>query len=161
MNSNDLTYNELPSNPRTPPTNKRRLFPKSDGWYDKNSSGTVSKLATIDDIPEVTAPSYKEYAASLNFGGASAPSVTVFENQFTGSIVWTYIGTGHYRGTLSGAFTENKTYLSLNPNSTGNSFYRNEFTWETANYLDIYTYNTSGSVANASGIMSVLIRVYN
>ncbi len=52
---------------------------------------------------------YLVYTALLS---QTAPSVTVFENTI-GTIVWTSDGTGNTIGTLAGAFTANKTYLSV------------------------------------------------
>ncbi len=57
--------------------------------------------------------SAKVYIAKLtNLGaGAVAPVATVIKNTI-GDIVWTRTGVGSYVGTLAGAFTENKTFVS-------------------------------------------------
>ncbi len=41
---------ELGSAPATPAANRRRLYPKSDGWYDKDDAGNETKLVsgTVD-----------------------------------------------------------------------------------------------------------------
>jgi hypothetical protein len=49
---------------------------------------------------------------------ASAPVATVLENTI-GDIVWSYQGVGSYIGTLTNAFTENKTYLSFSSQLSG------------------------------------------
>ena len=54
---------------------------------------------------------YKVYTALLTQSGTSAPTATVLENTI-GAIVWTRNGAGEYYGTLSGAFTSNKTWCS-------------------------------------------------
>lgn len=41
----------------------------------------------------------------------SAPTVTVLENSFGGTLVWTYSSAGDYLCTLTSAFTANKTFL--------------------------------------------------
>lgn len=53
---------------------------------------------------------YKSYVALISQSGASAPTVNVLENNL-GNIVWSRSYAGSYRGTLSGAFTLNKTYI--------------------------------------------------
>lgn len=37
-------FAEQSSNPSTPSSGTRRIFPKSDGWYDEDDSGTITKL---------------------------------------------------------------------------------------------------------------------
>jgi hypothetical protein len=53
---------------------------------------------------------YKVYTALLTQSGTEAPVATVLENTLGGEVVWSYVGVGDYRGTLSNTFTENKTY---------------------------------------------------
>ena len=59
---------------------------------------------------KLPAPKYKVYTALLTQSGTDAPVATVLENTL-GDIVWSYVGVGGYIGTLTGAFTENKTIL--------------------------------------------------
>jgi len=54
----------------------------------------------------------KIYRALLNQTGTNAPVATVMENTI-GSIVWTRVTNGEYRGTLSGAFTSAKTHALI------------------------------------------------
>jgi hypothetical protein len=93
------------TNPANPASGKRVLFAKSDGWYDKNSSGTTVKLATTADV---TAP-YLVYTALLTQSGTNAPVATVLENTLGGTVVWSRDVAGIYVATLSGAFPANKT----------------------------------------------------
>ena len=55
---------------------------------------------------------YTVYTVELsNFGlGTVAPVATVMQNTTGGSIVWTRTSLGKYVGTLTGAFTTNKTF---------------------------------------------------
>ncbi|MHC0441003.1 beta strand repeat-containing protein [Flavobacterium sp. 3-210] len=60
-----------------------------------------------------TKTGFKAYAGYITQSSTSAPTMTVMENTI-GSIVWTRTGAGVYEGTLSGAFTANKTMVLFN-----------------------------------------------
>ena len=53
----------------------------------------------------------KMYLALLTQSGTDAPVATVLQNTLGGTVVWTRAGVDSYRGTLSNAFTENKTFI--------------------------------------------------
>ena len=53
----------------------------------------------------------KVYRAMLTQSGTADPVATVLENTLGGDIVWTRVNAGIYNGTLTGAFTENKTHV--------------------------------------------------
>jgi hypothetical protein len=55
---------------------------------------------------------YKRYIALITQTSTSAPTVIELENTI-GPIIWTRKGTGEYQGTLSSAFTANKTYATI------------------------------------------------
>jgi hypothetical protein len=57
-------------------------------------------------------PTYKKYIALITQTSTSAPTVIELENTI-GPIVWTRTATGIYFGTLTGAFTASKTYVTL------------------------------------------------
>jgi hypothetical protein len=57
-------------------------------------------------------PTYTKYIALISQSSTSAPTVIELENTI-GAIVWTRSATGVYFGTLTGAFTANKTYVML------------------------------------------------
>lgn len=61
---------------------------------------------------------YKVYTALLTQSGTDAPVATVLENTLGGTLVWTRDTTGQYTGTLNGAFTENKTFITTQFNAT-------------------------------------------
>ena len=70
---------------------------------------------TDDQINEIltfanSQKNIKKYVAVISGNGESPPVVTVLENT-VGNIVWTWIETNHVRGTLSGAFLENKIWF--------------------------------------------------
>ena len=53
-------------------------------------------------------PTYKKYIALITQTSTSAPTVVEIENTI-GPIIWTRTAVGEYEGTLTGAFTNNKT----------------------------------------------------
>lgn len=78
----------------------------------KGSDGHVLTLAS--GVPSWAAASgggssSLEYRALLTQAGTDAPTATVTKNTLGGTVVWTRVDTGIYKGTLSGAFTLNKT----------------------------------------------------
>lgn len=54
----------------------------------------------------------KVYRALLSQSSTSAPTATVLENTLGGTVVWTRNDAGDYSGTLTGAFTADKTFLT-------------------------------------------------
>ena len=57
-------------------------------------------------------PTYKKYIALITQSSTSAPTVIELENTI-GPIVWTRSAVGVYNGTLTGAFTLDKTYAMV------------------------------------------------
>ena len=57
-------------------------------------------------------PTYKKYIATISQTGTADPTVTILENTI-GDIVWTRSLVGVYYGTLTGAFTANKTSVNI------------------------------------------------
>ena len=55
---------------------------------------------------------YKTYVAALSQTGVGAPVVTAILENTIGDITWSYLGVGQYIGTLTNAFTQNKTYVN-------------------------------------------------
>ena len=79
---------------------------------------TVSQTLNGRTISDIL-PTYKKYIALITQSSTSAPTVIVLENTI-GPIVWTRTAVGVYFGTLTGAFTLDKTYVMLSnvlPNS--------------------------------------------
>jgi hypothetical protein len=73
----------------------------------------ITKNFPISSVIALANENHKVYVAELNNMGAGevAPVATVIKNTI-GDIVWTRTGVGQYVGTLTGAFTEDKTFLS-------------------------------------------------
>jgi len=86
-------------------TSRIYTLPITDGtngqFLKTNGSGTLSW-----DGP-------KKYVALISQTGTSAPTATVLENTLGGTVVWTRTAAGAYTGTLTGAFTNNKTFLLM------------------------------------------------
>ena len=57
-------------------------------------------------------PTYKKYIALISQSSTAAPTVIELENTI-GPILWTRASVGDYEGSLTGAFTANKTYVML------------------------------------------------
>ena len=57
------------------------------------------------------------YKAVLTQSSTNAPVATIISKTIVGTIVWAYSAEGVFTGTLTGAFTANKTFLVLNSNT--------------------------------------------
>jgi hypothetical protein len=101
---------------------------------------------------------YKVYTALLSQSGTNAPIATVLENTLGGTVVWSRNSNGVYFGTLSGAFTVDKTGIMATPSFSNIivSAIRSD------NNSIIIRTSTSGTLSD-SGLTNVLteIRVYN
>lgn len=73
-----------------------------------NSAGSLTKMSYWPN-----SKGYQVYTCLLTQSGTAAPTATILENSI-GSIVWTRSSAGIYVGTLSSAFTANKTWLQAN-----------------------------------------------
>jgi len=107
----------------------------------------------------VTARPYKVYTAILSQSGTSAPVATVLENTLGGTVVWSRVSTGEYRGTLTGAFTANKTVVLQGGTAAFKS--TNSFP-VTVDYVQVKTFNPSTLTSEDSILVSysIEIRVY-
>lgn len=86
-------------------TSRIYTLPTEDGTNGQvlqtNGSGTLSWFGA------------KKYVALLSQTGTSAPTATVLDNTLGGTLVWSYDGVGSYIGTLTGAFTLDKTSVMI------------------------------------------------
>lgn len=86
-------------------------------------------------IISVDGPTAKTYEALLSQSGTGSP--TAIENENTiGAIVWSRVNTGHYRGTLSGAFTDHKVHAFIQSSSEDEICFVER---GNVNYIDVYT----------------------
>ena len=56
----------------------------------------------------------KTYKANLTQTSTNAPTSTIGINQLSGTPTWAYVAVGVYTLTLTGEFTNNKTYVVMN-----------------------------------------------
>jgi hypothetical protein len=71
-------------------------------------TGTLNNRSVSDILP-----TYTKYIALITQSGTNDPTVVELENTI-GPIIWTRISTGVYEGTLTGVFTLDKVYTTLN-----------------------------------------------
>ena len=126
-----------------------------------NSSGiTVSESnVTYDNgIKTLNSVSYKKYVALLNQTGTAAPTSTILDNTLSGIITWSRSATGEYEGTLTGEFTDNKTFVIITITQSGQVL----AVRKNNNTVKVYTFTDlgvaiDGYLTNAS----IEIRVYS
>lgn len=109
--------------------------------------------------------SYLVYTALLNQTGTDAPVATVLENTLGGTVVWTYDSPGVYIGTLSGAFTANKTIILCQSllNTNGDFPDAMRVIRNDANTVQVTSFANNSLDAGANGVLigaSLEIRVY-
>src|SRR4029079_4305549 len=117
--------------PASPPANEIVIYAKSGGIYAKTSAGVETLVSNV------TASS-KTYRAFMTQSATAAPTVTVFENGLSADIAWTHSATGVLIGTLTGAFTTNKTFINatLSAGSVGINVVRTSADVVTVTLLD-------------------------
>lgn len=92
-------------------TNFQMLSPVSNaGVASLADLGVTATAAELNQLAGV-----KKYVALLTQSGTSAPVATELENTLGGTVVWTRLGAGQYRGTLTGAFLQAKTWYEIKP----------------------------------------------
>ena len=122
---------------------------------------SASDAVNKGQLDAATRP-YKVYTALISQENALAPTVKVLENDLGGEIVWTYVSTGLYDGTLAGAFTLDKTTTMLSVDSIGNYGYIGGVRAMTSNIIRVRTNDSTDSAANNILNDNTLeIRVYN
>lgn len=102
---------------------------------------------------------YWVYTALITQSGTSAPTVTVLENTLpAGAIVWAYSAPGIYTGTLTGAFTADKTFLGIQQNQVDRALVIGR---TSADVVTVVTSDYSGTEQNGSMTQACIeIRVY-
>lgn len=119
---------------------------------------TTPVYSSNGTIGERIAP--KIYTALLSQSGTGAPTATVLGTNEIGTIVWTRNSTGNYTGTLSGAFTANKTWLIVQRGDQTGSFINNILSWTSANAVLLTTQDNAANPTDNFTNMSIEIRVY-
>lgn len=109
-----------------------------------------------------TAKPYKVYVATLGQITTGAPSVSLLLENTLGSIVWTRTATGVYKGTLTGAFVNDKTICFISYGGGYGSVFTDQSISLSRNANDnevLLTQTKAGSYADEFQA-SVEIRVY-
>lgn len=124
-----------------------------DKLFGSDASGDQKQF----DMSNFGTSTYKVYTALLTQIGTNNPVATVLENT-VGSIIWTRDSTGTYVGTLTGAFTTDKTFL-LTSQTQGKIVIGRP----NVNTLVLYSYNSGGSLSDGAlgEFTSLEVRVYN
>lgn len=95
------------------------------------------------------------YVANLSQYQTNAPVATVLENSLGGTLVWTRVSAGIYRGTLVGAFPDASKIFWPNPltlSDSGVIVGTVIIHWASEDSIEIHTYDSSGS-DHADGIL--------
>lgn len=120
------------------------------------------KVKIVTATAKQNSPYGKVYLATLfsqNINSGSPAVVNVGHNDFSAAIVWTNLGNSAFRGTLTGAFTENKTFTFNNNVNGGQQIV---FTRENNNSVLLVVRDSTGSVYSGSiNTVSLKIEVTN
>jgi hypothetical protein len=119
---------------------------------------TTPVISSSGVIGERIAP--KIYTALLSATAGNAPTASVMGTNEIGSIVWTRVADGNYTGTLSSAFTANKTWALVQRGDMAGNFVNN---WISSGTTSTVTLTVNDNVGNPVGDftnMSIEIRVY-
>tara|TARA_R110000868_G_scaffold169953_4_gene405056 strand:+ start:788 stop:1186 length:399 start_codon:yes stop_codon:yes gene_type:complete len=103
------------------------------------------------------------YVALLTQTGTNAPVATVLQNTLGGTVVWTRNAEGDYRGTLSGVFTANKTWLLANVNNNNDiavSSLPSSFLRTSNDVVSLQTANGADLIDSVLSSTSIQILVY-
>lgn len=102
---------------------------------------------------------FKVYRANLTQTGTSIPTADIFENSLSAAPTFTRAGAGDYKMTLTGEWTDNKTFIVIN-NYVKTGFVQCHRS--NANDIIIQTFNTSFVASDAVlDDTSIEIRVYS
>jgi hypothetical protein len=94
-----------------------------DGVVSSTQAGFISSLQAMFTNLAGGSLGYSVYVAVLNQTGTNAPVATVLQNTLGGTVVWSRDSEGNYFGTLSGAFSFDKTVIFVGtPGSTAQSY---------------------------------------
>lgn len=119
---------------------------------------TTPVYSSTGVVGERIAP--KIYTALLTQSGTGAPTATILGTNEIGSIVWTRNSTGNYTGTLTGAFTVNKTWAICQKGDMTGSFANGLLSSNSANSVLLTVTDNAGSSVDNFTNMSIEIRVY-
>lgn len=125
---------------------------------DVNTGRVYTRNFNDEIINPDGSPASKIYKALVSQTGTGAPTDVIHSDMLSGA--WSYISTGHFRYTATGVFpVANKIWYQITSNIT--QPYSTELVRNNDNSVDLYTYNSSGTLSNdilinASLLMEVL-----
>lgn len=102
----------------------------------------------------------KIYTALISATAGNDPTVTVLGTNEVGSVVWTRNSSGNYTGTLSGAFTANKTWVVIQRGSGTTGFINGWIFNSSANTINIQTFDNVGNSVDSFDNIAFEVRVY-
>lgn len=106
-------------------------------------------------------PKIKVYTALLTQTSTNAPVATVLQNTLGGTITWTRVDTGRYRGTIniSGGLPQNKRTLEFGNSSVLAILSMGNYTNDEE--IDIYVVNAQSTYAdNQLTLTPITIKIY-
>jgi hypothetical protein len=133
----------------------------ADGYGSGTFTGTPATTpvyTSTGTIVERVAP--KIYTALLSQSGTSDPTVIILGTNEIGTIVWTRNSAGNYTGTLSGAFTADKTWAICQKGDMSGSFVNGLLSRGGANTVTLDVRDNAAAVTDNFTNMSIEIRVY-
>jgi len=117
----------------------------------------AGQYTVATDGTHIATDGVKRYVALLTQTGTDAPVATVLTNTLSGPIVWTYNDVGSYTGTLTGAFTADKTLTCSGVTRTGRFW---ELSRETVNSVTLTAITAGGDPVELNATISAEIRVF-
>lgn len=135
-----------------------------------SGAGTVSATDTVlqaiqklNGNDAANARPYKSYTVALSQTSTSAPTILeTYENTLTGTPVYAYSGVGTYTLTITGAFTANKTFISLSNNGRVSSSPIVIYARRTSSDVITFSSYTASTLTDGNLTNAFLeIRVYN
>jgi hypothetical protein len=142
------------------PSNTKGKKAYGDFMVDNFNSQPTGQLSNVKP--------YKVYTALLSQTGTSAPVISSFnnlpfENTLGGAIVWTRASTGSYLGTLNGAFTVDKTFVTIDTGELLSAFGENINIYKnlSLNAIGIQTVKPNVLADDVLKKSVIEIRVYN
>jgi hypothetical protein len=128
-------------------------------------TGPIGLIGPTGPTGPGSSVSYKVYTALLTQEGINPPTAIVLENTLGGDVVWSYLSTGVYSGTLTDAFPEDKTTMFITSTTwSGDSFMcMSLYGGNIPSAVAVETFNLQTST-HTNGLLyktTVEIRVYN
>jgi hypothetical protein len=124
-------------------------------WYRVGQPGAWSAWSQLVLTTQL-AP--KVYEALISQSSTSAPTVTILGENTIGAIVWTRTATGTYLGTLTNAFTTNKTTIQMTMGGTNGVC---AISATATNTVSLRTWTPAGALADSLlNNASILIKVF-